>query len=205
MFVLVIIALTFQQGSAQDRRFNAAIVAGFNASQLNGDQSAGYNRIGPTAGLRGIISLQKNFYLSTEILYSQRGSRYPTGLNNPTPGAPLKITTNYVDIPVVFTVMDWLNEESDYYRLHFHAGPAFGRLFKASAEFSPYDDDTNLFSKNDFYMLVGVTYFTNAHLGFTFRYNRSVVLLFSNRKHQQQLNANSLFSHFLTLRAEYVF
>ena len=204
IFLIAWILLLGMEGTAQEQRFKAAVLLGLNASQLNGDRSAGYNKLGPTGGLRGVVVLGDKWNLSVELLYGQRGSRYPTGLNNPTPGAPLNITTSYIDVPVVISLGDWLSEDETYYRIEVHGGLAFGRLFNAIARDSPYDDNTDLFEKNDLNLVVGASYFVNAHFAFTFRYNRSVLLLYNNSKHPN-FNANSLFSHFLTLRAEYLF
>jgi len=190
--------------NAQERRFNAGIVAGFTAAQLNGDQSAGYNKVGLTGGIKGIIYLNDRWNLNTEFLFSQRGSRYPTGINNPSPGAPFNITTNYVDIPVYATIGDWLSEDETYYRISLDLGAAYGRLISSKVTDTPFDNNVDLFQKSDLYILAGVRYIANRNIAFYFRYNRSLVFLFDRQK-TPQLNQDSLLSHFLSVRAEYLF
>lgn len=190
--------------NAQEQRFNAGIVAGVTAAQLNGDQSAGYNKVGITGGLRAIIYLNDKWNLNTEILFGQRGSRYPTGINNPTPGLPFNITTTYIDVPVYATIGDWLSSDETYYRINLDMGLAFGRLIGSTTVDTPFDGNNDLFQKNDLYLLAGVRYMVSEHFGLYFRYNRSVIFLFDSRK-TPQLNQPPLLSHFLSLRAEYLF
>lgn len=200
-FLFLLGAISIQ---AQEQRFNAGLTIGLTAAQLNGDQSAGYNKVGLTGGIRGIILLNDKWNLNTEIIFSQRGSRYPTGLNNPTPGLPFNITTNYIDVPVYATVSDWLSTDETYYRINLDMGLAFGRLVGVTAQDTPFDNSTELFQKNDLYLMAGVRYMVNEHFGFYFRYGRSIVFLFDNQK-TPQVNQQSLLSHFLTFRAEYLF
>ncbi len=190
--------------TAQELTFGATVVAGVTAAQLDGDLSAGYNKVGLTAGLRGTIELSERWTLAMEIIFAQRGSRYPTGINNPNPGFPLNITTSYIDVPVVVSISDWLSADETYYRIHLRGGLAYGRLFNAVARDSPYDASTDLFSDNDLNFLLGVAYNINRKIAVAFRYNRSLTLLFDNNR-QAGLNANSLLSHFLTMRVEYQF
>lgn len=202
--LLPLLLMASLSGRAQEQRFNAGIVAGFTAAQLNGDQNAGYNKVGLTGGLRAIILLSDKWNLNTEILFSQRGSRYPTGINNPTPGFLFNITTNYIDVPVYASIGDWLSEDETYYRVNLDMGLAFGRLIGSTTVDTPFDGNNDLFKNNDLYLLAGVRYMVNAHLGFYFRYNRSIIFLFDSRK-TPQLNQPPLLSHFLSLRAEYLF
>ncbi len=203
--LLLTLLLVFSpNGQSQELRFGATAVVGLTAAQLNGDANAGYNKLGPTAGLRGTVELSDRWTLAMEITFAQRGSRYPTGLNNPTPGFPLNITTSYVDIPVVISIGDWLSEDETYYRVHLRGGLAYGRLFNVVARDSPYDNNLDLFSDNDFYFLIGASYNINSKIALAFRYNRSLTLLYNNAKNSS-FNANSLFSHFLSMRVEYQF
>lgn len=200
-FLLLILFFTTQEAFGQGQRFNAGLSAGLTAAQLNGDQSAGYHKVGITGGIRGIIDLNEKWNLNTEIIFSQRGSRYPTGPNSP--GIPFNITTSYIDVPVYATIGDWLSEDQKYYRIQLDLGAAFGRLIGVETIDTPFDNNPEEFQKTDLYVLAGVRYMLNAHLAFNFRYNRSIVFLFNNQK--STLNQRSLLSHFLTLKLEYIF
>jgi len=54
-------------------RFRAGVVAGLSASQIDGDISRGYNKLGFLGGLRVIARLKSRTEASMEILYPQGG------------------------------------------------------------------------------------------------------------------------------------
>ena len=87
--------------------------------------------------------------------------------------------------------------------MHFQAGLSYGRLFNTSFVDSPLAPTGPFFRENDFSWLAGITFHTNAHVGFYARYTRSMNLLFKNT--DTNPNANSLLSFFLTFGGTYVF
>ena len=194
--------------SAQDgppQRFKAGITAGLNASQINGDQSAGFEKLGLVAGIRGVTVINEKMELSLEILFSQRGSRSDLFNSNNT-NIPFNIELNYIEVPVLFNFGDWLSNDEEYYRLHFHAGFSYGNLFSTNIE----DDGTGILTADaEFYRtnnvswLGGFTYFINKHLGATVRYSRSITPLFEPENPAP--NQRSLIGHFFTIRALFMF
>jgi len=162
--------------SIQAQTFKAGAILGFTASQINGDADAGFNKPGIEGGLKALVNIGEKSDLSLEILFSQRGSKEEARADGQVQDI---YRTAFVAIPVVYSYKDWLSDTEEYYRLHFHAGLSYGRLI--SAELDNDDDNTEfveLWFKNDLSFLVGATYFANEHLGFTFRYNRSIFLLY---------------------------
>ncbi|MDZ4847316.1 MAG: porin family protein [Chitinophagales bacterium] len=85
--------------------FQAAVIVGFNATQVDGDQLAGYRKIGANAGGAAFVRLPKNFSFNFEILYSQKGSRSPANQNTYS-GESYKLILDYVDVPLVFSYHD---------------------------------------------------------------------------------------------------
>ncbi len=79
------------------------VIFGINASQIDGDDYAGYHKVGLNLGFYGSIPVSKVFFFSTEILYSQKGSKSPTY-----EGLPLEYQINlqYAEIPVLFHFQD---------------------------------------------------------------------------------------------------
>jgi len=51
------------------------MVAGINASQINGDAEAGYHKVGLNIGARGGAILGEKWEAALEILLSQQGSQ----------------------------------------------------------------------------------------------------------------------------------
>jgi len=107
-----IIVTTFAQKSKKryipnNERFNAGLIIGMNASQVDGDYYKGFNKYGLTAGIRGITRLKPNFDFNVEILYSKKGSKIFHNRYS-TPGRAGEnrfIDLTYVDVPFFFKLM----------------------------------------------------------------------------------------------------
>jgi len=190
----------------RQQRFKAGIIAGITASQIDGDQSAGYHKVGLQGGLRGIVVLKPRQEASIEILFSQRGSR-----NQPDYPPVFSTTLNYVEVPLQWHYRDWAangdTENPDFFRVYFNIGFSYARLLSyvdnedgSIAGISPVLEDLN---KDSFCFLVGASFFATKHIGFTFRYHRAFNNLFSNG--QGGLNFPSLNEHFLAFQTMYVF
>ena len=186
--------------TAQER-FKAGIIFGANAAQINGDLSAGFNKLGLSTGLRGVVVLKEKMELSIDMLFSQRGSR-----STEKEVLPFKILLNYIEVPVAFNYMDWRSEGEDYYKLHFHAGLSYSRLISQKVEDEAPGGLESLepfFKSNDISILLGATFYTGPKLGFTFRYSRSFFPIF--KRTDNTPNSNSLLGYFLTFHALYLF
>ena len=61
--------------AAQSQRFEGGILAGFNASQVDGDFTHGYHKPGVLLGGYVQTDLSRVIYAGGEIKYSQKGSR----------------------------------------------------------------------------------------------------------------------------------
>jgi len=202
LFTLIVFIVFIQTNNfAQQQRFKAGLNIGLTAAQINGDESAEFNKLGFTAGVRAYTILNQKSDILIEILFSQRGSRTKV-LNGVT--IPQKIINlNYIEVPVIYTFKDWYQEEEDYHKMHFQAGLSYGRLFSSQFENTALEVTAPFLRENDFSWLAGITFHTNAHVGFYARYTRSINLLFRNEADNP--NANSLLSFFLTFGGTYVF
>lgn len=194
---------------AQDRqqRFKAGIIAGVTASQIDGDASAGYHKVGLQGGLRGITRLKEKQDLSVEILFTQRGCR-----SQPKFFPEYSTTLNYVEVPVQWHYKDWLaNQDSDapdFYRIHVNAGLSYARLINFQNKF----DDSGAgitaalpdLNENSFCVVIGASFYASPHIAFTFRWHRAVNNLYSPGKPGTNY-ANSLNEHFLAFQTMYVF
>lgn len=197
---------------AQEQRFGAGLIAGVTASQIDGDESAGYNKLGLQAGARGIVRLGKKTDGSVEILYSQRGakSRFVKDRYDPSVFA---IRLNYIEIPVQWHYKDWLVEgedgEPDWYKASFNIGLMYARymgLGKSNGELSGLDIVAlDYLKKNDVSFVVGANLMTSPHFGFTFRYFRSLFSMYDPRDYDPAPYQNSLISHGLQFQMFYLF
>jgi hypothetical protein len=149
------------------RLFEAGIVAGFNMSQVHGDYLGGFNKLGFVGGPELHINFTKNWFLSLEMLFIQKGSR-STPNNNP--GYTYNLRFNYLELPV-------LASYNDKNRLIFQAGIAYGRLFDIVEEFNGYDDGIyDTFYDNELSYIVGGIFLLgeNRHFALNFRYQGSI-------------------------------
>lgn len=195
------------QTQLQAQRFGAAMVAGMNACQIDGDQLAGYDKIGLTAGFKTMIQFESALRMNVEFLYSQRGSR--PNIFNDSYDPDINITLQYMEIPVYVSIGDWWQEEGKYYKMSAHGGLSYGRLINARTVdyYNPsedsYDKLVPYFSENDLSWFLGVSYRFSPRFGIMGRYTRGITPLLNPEKHN--LNTDRLLSYFLTLRLEYYF
>ena len=189
--------------SVAQPRFKAAIIAGLTASQINGDRSAGYNKLGLQAGLRGIARLKDREDLSIEFLYAQRGCQ-STLLKDQFDPFRFSHTINYLEIPVQWHFKDWLVEYEDdkdnFYRVSFNIGASYARLlgYTSGGEGSGIGAALPVLKKGDISFLLGANFMASRHFGFAFRYVRSFGRMydpadFSPAPYQYSLNSHSLY------------
>lgn len=88
------------------QRFDGGILAGLNATQVEGDTYRGYHKPGILAGFYVETDVAPAVFMAMEIKYSQKGSR-----SKVTPKTPEKyvMRLGYIDIPVyvAFRTNDW--------------------------------------------------------------------------------------------------
>jgi len=183
------------------QRFKAGIVLGVTAAQINGDDSAEFNKLGFTGGLRAITILSEKSDVLIELLYSQRGSQ--TALSANSVLVQQVVHLDYIEVPILFNYKDWLADDDSYHKLHFHGGLSYGRLLNSRFEDSPLEEAAPFFRENDFGWAAGVTFFVNKNVGFSARYTRSINLLF--KSNSTNPNVNSLLSYFLSFSGNYIF
>ena len=204
LFCCLLCCLLLQSAYGQ-QRFKAGLIAGVNASQIDGDRSAGYHKLGLMGGLRGIAILTDKTDLSIDLLYSQRGSQSELIQGNNF--IPFKIKINYIEVPILYNYKDWLVEEDneEYYKMNFAIGLAYGRLISTEIE----DEFPNsslvalgdFFRKDDLSFAIGATVFFTRKVGVAFRWTRSLNLLFKNT--DSTPNARSMRGKFLTFHLLY--
>lgn len=139
--VILILSLILMAASAYPQKFIGSVIAGGNLTQVDGDEVAGYYKMGFNGGMSVTLPLDDKYhwYGTIELLYTQKGS-YQTALRanaslhdtnrlylqNEDFSVPFnrkikyKLNLDYVEVPVVF-----------HYEDH-HTGCAFGLGFSWS-------------------------------------------------------------------------
>ncbi len=204
MLLLVVMLLQVPAGA---QRFAAGLVGGFNASQIDGDDLAGFDKVGLTGGIKAIMDLKSAWDFNIEFLYSERGSR--PDIFNPDYDPDIEITLKYAEIPVYISLGDWWQKEGEYYKVSAHAGLSYARLISARTVdyYHPseesYDKLVPLFNDNDLSWMLGVSYRMSKSFGITGRYTRGITPLLSPEKHN--LAIRRLLTYYMTFRLEYYF
>lgn len=202
---LAIGLVTWSDVEAQ--RFSAGLVAGLNASQIDGDELAGFDKVGLTGGIKTIMEFESVWRMNMELLYSERGSR--PDIFNPDYDPDIEISLKYIEIPVYVSLGDWWQEEGEYYKVSAQAGLSYGRLLDAKTTdyYHPsevaYDKLVPYFSENDLSWMLGATFRMSKQWGVTARYSRGIIPLLDPEKNN--LATQRLLSYWLTFRFEYYF
>jgi len=99
--LIMLVAFTYMAGFSQ--RFEGGILAGLNASQVDGDSYSGYNKPGIVAGAYVINNFSPAIFSGMEIKFAQKGSRKNPNFKI---GDQVKyiMRLNYIDMPVYLGV-----------------------------------------------------------------------------------------------------
>jgi opacity protein-like surface antigen len=149
------------------QRFNAGLIGGIAATQVDGDSHAGYNKVGPIGGVWVGCRLSPLYYARMELRYIQKGSY----ANDKQEGSTsfYRMRLNYFEIPILLA-----------YRLRNGFNPIIGvsggYLIKAKEMtemglLSP--EDIQKFKKFEFAGLLGLEYNKSERWAFNLIYTYS--------------------------------
>lgn len=182
------------------RGFDLSLVAGFNASQIAGDQLAGFDKLGINAGLKvGFRLPVSNTNLSMEMLFSQKGSIAKRSISSG--GNRMNTTLTYVDIPVYYTYNDWYQEKDDYYKVGIHGGFSYSYLLGRRLNNQRIEDIDDL-REFDLMALLGVHYAFTEKWTLLVRYANSFIRIYQN---PNDPTARGWVNYHWTVRMDYTF
>lgn len=101
-----------QFGEENERLFGGGLIFGANYTQVDGDNFAGYHRVGLNAGAILFVNIGMPAALSMELLYTQKGARAGHSqlprLFNDQSGVmtDYKIRLNYAEVPILINYID---------------------------------------------------------------------------------------------------
>ncbi len=144
----LISAIGVQKVNAQ--AFKAEIIGGTNISQVDGDEVFGFLKYGVNMGLGVVMPIHKNWSLSFETLYTQKGSRLGKVYSDSLDGS-YKLHLNYAEVP-------FLIQYTDRDRASAGIGFSWGRLVAVNEWKNGYRVDSvtlldGPFSRNDWQIL----------------------------------------------------
>lgn len=196
-FFVIQTSMSAQEEEGTERRFHGGVVYGFNASQINGDGLAGYNKLGLYGGIVASANLTQKSYLSTGITFSQRGSS--TAISNQNSA---RIRLDFIEVPVIYHYKDKETEEG-YHQVHFGGGLCYSRLFNVAAGGTTYLGHESKFSASNLSWLLEAMFYKNKHVGFGIRYNRAINNVYKNSTIPAPVA--TFLEHWITFKGVYIF
>ena len=166
-YLLLIILLFALSPVLNAQRFKGAVMGGINISQVDGDLVVGYNKVGGTFGLAAILPIKKNWDITLETVFNQKGAREKAqyqywiydstamSLDSTLYTGEYQLNLNYVEVPL-------MAHYTDKERLTVGLGFSYGRLVNVKetehgGTIPPYSD-TVAFSKNDWNILIDLQF-----------------------------------------------
>ncbi len=180
------------------RGFDLYLTAGMNASQMQGDQLAGFHKPGLHAGLKTGFSLENKWELNLELLYNQKGSR--PSLAQSAPNTSQVTQLDYFEIPVYATYNDWYIPEGDYYKVGIHMGLAYAYLFRVKTTSALFGSQEN-FKEYDVNAFAGFFFAFSPKWSLTVRYSNSFIRIYQD----DFAPVPNLINYLWTFRADYHF
>ncbi|HRZ42421.1 MAG TPA: outer membrane beta-barrel protein [Bacteroidales bacterium] len=95
-FCLLLLILLVSGLHASGQKIRGGFVFGFNVSQVDGDEIYGYRKYGFHGGAAGTVPLKKNFLLTLETLYAQKGANQPRNISS---YRKYRLELEYVEVP----------------------------------------------------------------------------------------------------------
>jgi hypothetical protein len=111
LFFLCVIFMAMMLPRARSQEVQAAVIAGLNMSQVDGDEVYGFYKPGLNMGLSAIVPVGRHFNFALETLFNQKGAfqgdqYYSTdSAGNVFTGA-YNLRLNYLEVPVLFFFND---------------------------------------------------------------------------------------------------
>ena len=195
----IFILLTISSLSAQ-RGFDLSLVAGLNASQIAGDQLAGFDKLGINSGLKIGYRIKSKMDLNFEMLFSQKGSIAKRRYVAPG-GNRMNTTLSYLDFPLYITYNDWYQDSGDYFKVGFHGGFSYSYLLGRRLNNEKIENVEDL-RNFDVMALLGVHYSFTEKWTLLIRYSNSFIRIYQN---PNDPDIRGWVNYHWTVRADYRF
>lgn len=151
--------------------FQGKIICGLNLSQVDGDEVVGYKKPGFNTGVGAAFPFGKSWLVSIETIFNQKGAYKKTPPDDRFATLPYyNLRLNYAEIPLLI-------QYNDKNIVTGGIGFSYGRLVSGKEiEHGAKIDWKNNFpySKNDFNILVDVSFRAYKRMHFNFRYAYSM-------------------------------
>ena len=156
---------------ADAQNIGGGLALGLNASQVDGDNYAGYHKMGLNIGVTGFIPVRDKMAISVEISLNQKGSTKRPHPQDPY-GNSYKLRLDYLDIPILFNF-------KDKNKLIVAGGFSYGTLVRfeeiVNGTYNTYPINDPPYSPFDINAIADLKYPIREKLFFNFRYSYSML------------------------------
>lgn len=204
LLMLVVFVLMACPVALQAQIIKGEVMAGFNLSQVDGDLVYGYKRIGGNLGVGAMIPVKKNWDVSLETSFNQKGAyQKPQYLADSLNGA-YELRLNYVEVPVLL-------HYTDKEFITVGAGISWGRLVGAKeyehGRRTPTTATNGVYNLNDYCVLLDLRMRIIDRLKFNFRYQYTLASIRTREftDLSGKTETRKQFNNVLTFRLVYVF
>lgn len=176
IFIFILLGFTLL-GHAQ---FKGALTMGVTANQIDGDQLAGFNKLGLTGGVVLLYPIRERFDIGLELLYTQRGSAPKLDPNAPNT-VDGSIHLDYLEMLLMVRINDWYIEDEDYYKAFLDLGLSMGYLFNVNAANDIFEGTIGKFNRYDLSVVLGAGYSYSKRWTLGITYTRSILPIYNEK------------------------
>lgn len=216
LFVLPQHADAQRRGKQIKQRFRASLLAGFNLSQMDGDNYNGFDKFNPQFGIGGTAVINRQSEIGIELLYHSKGARTESDPRRVINTKDRSVDLSYVEVPIYFRH----NRRETFPTVYFEGGGAFARLIDVKIDEPAVVQDGLILSglesdlqANELSLLLGIGYQFTEHIGARFRYSFALTRVYSTAdlseeaalQIEQERGVMQLRNYYISLAAFYRF
>jgi hypothetical protein len=166
----LLLSTSAQELSKSRSNFKGGVRLGFSATQISGDNLAGYNKLGAYTGAFTNFPVSKDgkWKLQMELNFIMKGS------STYTPKKSNAILTNKYVLTLFYTETPLLAKYNFYKGLEIETGPSFNFLFATKEIDAQGDLHRSPFNVFELSYIVGISYLFKEHWGVNLRWSTSV-------------------------------
>ncbi|MDO9512727.1 MAG: outer membrane beta-barrel protein [Bacteroidales bacterium] len=182
LFFLVLFLMIFSmQISAQV--IQGALIGGLNASQVDGDEIYGFDRYGGVIGAAAIIPFDRNWSVSLETLFSQKGSyqsAFYTAIYKDSITGVETILTGEYDLRLNYVEVPLMVHYTDRERITVGTGFSYARMVGVTEKehgnlINTTTTNSGTYNKSDFLVHADIRFRLYENLKLNFRYSYSIL------------------------------
>lgn len=216
LFILPQDADAQRRGKRIKQRFRASLIAGFNLSQMDGDNYNGFDKFNTQFGIGGTAIINQHSEIGIELLYHRKGTRTETDPRRTINRKDRLVDLTYVEVPFYYRH----NRMDEAPSVYFEFGGAFARLIDARINEPDMPLDglvisglENDFNKNELSLLLGVGHQFTKHIGARIRYSFALTRVYNTDdlsdqavlQIEQERGLTQLRNYYISLAAFYRF